>query len=235
MFGSIVSCQDEIKNYPQDVTASDTNGEPLDSFQFYFPHQILVDTGEIVGGLDTFELKWYSTTLFAFDEPILFNYYQGHEIYRFLYLRSFHTPIVISLHRDDSEVWIVTKKLDRQPRFIDFYEVDTTSYDQLDTTQSSIAPLHKLVKADRTANISLNEKKVLSESEWTKFDSLLLACQYRTLAPSLNKMAIDGSEWIIEAHLRSGYYFVKRWSPEDKFADCGKYLIELSGLQEDVY
>lgn len=235
LLAPVISCQEEISNYPQDAALSDLSGQPTDSFQYYFPGKILSDTGAIDSNMDTFKLKWYSTALFVFDEPILFNYYQGHDIYRFLYIRSFDPPLVISLHRNDEEVWLSVKKLDRSPRFIDYYQPDTTSYPPNDTSESLIAPRYTLIKADRKANIVLNEKKVLSENEWTKFDSLLTACQFRTLPPTKDQMGIDGSQWIIESHLKSGYYFVERRTPKDKFRDCGKYLLELSGLEEDVY
>ncbi|GHV58202.1 hypothetical protein FACS1894182_09410 [Bacteroidia bacterium] len=71
-----------------------------DSLTFYYPTLIKTDSRNIETGIDTFKLNWYSSALYCANEPVLYNYYQGHDIYRFLWLRSFHRPVVFSLHKN---------------------------------------------------------------------------------------------------------------------------------------
>jgi hypothetical protein len=76
---------------------------PDDSLAFYFP-ALSNDPS-----LDSFVQNWYASTLYAMREPILSKEYMGHDIYRFLWLRSFHRPVVFSLHNRKDGVWLQTK------------------------------------------------------------------------------------------------------------------------------
>jgi hypothetical protein len=186
-------------SYLKNSELSDSAGMPIDSLTFYFPSCIQKDS-VIETGLDTFELNWYSSALYSFREPLLYNYYLGHDVYRFLWLRSFHRPMVFSLHKEKKNVWLITKELDKQSAFIIFNQ----------TTQ-------------------------LSLKEWREFESLLAQCSFWTMPPSKINSGKDGSEWIIEGHLCHRYWLVNRWSPKDDFALVGKYLIEKSGVDEEIY
>ena len=83
--------------------------------------------------------------------------------------------------------------------------------------------------------IIFDETKHLTKIEWDKFENIILSCSFWTLPPIINIFGYDGSEWILEGHLENKYWFVARWSPIDKFASCGNYLINLSGLKEKIY
>ena len=88
----IVSCHiahAEKDNYSKDPKVSSTEGVCKDSISFYFPTSIRLDTNTVITGIDAFMLNWFSSALYSAKEPILYNYYLGHDIYRFLWLRSF--------------------------------------------------------------------------------------------------------------------------------------------------
>ena len=213
-------------SYPKDPTVSNKNGLPKDSLTFYFPTVFKYNGKTTKTNIDTFVLNWYSSALYAFKEPILYNYYQGHDIYRFLWLRSFHRPVVFILSKNGDTVSLTTKELDRQPNFF------AMKY-------STPGKPDSLVIADRKANIVVNETKKLSAIEWKKFESLLTQCNFWSMNTTEKVNGNDGSEWIIEAHLQDKYAFVDRWSPSDRhqdnYANCGKYLIDLSGQKYEIY
>lgn len=241
-----VSCSEtpiDKDYYPKDTTVSGTNGTPKDSLSFYYPTTIQKDTQIFKIDIDTFMLNWFSSALYSAKEPILYNYYLGHDIYRFLWLRSFHRPVVFSLHKDGDKVWLTTKELDRQPNFMEITYVKFTPpiilpNGEIDTTESNRTdelPVDSVSKPDRKAILILNETKQLSEAEWKEFEKMIADCSFWTSEPCDERFGIDGSRWIIEGHLKSKYWFVNRWSPKDNFRKAGEYLISKSGPKEAVY
>ncbi len=244
LFGlSFVSCHMK-DNYLKDPKISNTLGIPKDSITFYFPTSIRLDTGIIKTEIDTFKLNWYSSALYSAKEPILYNYYLGHDIYRFLWLRSFHRPVVFTFNRNGNKVWLTTKELNKQPNFIDEYtpiEFVAPRFfpnGEPDTTQVRYKkePERKIVKkADRKADIIYNQTINLTEKEWSEFKILLNACSFWTSKPYIETMGLDGSEWTIEGHLKDKYWVVNRWSPHDNFRKVGEYLIKKSEFKEEIY
>lgn len=219
--------------YPKDTLISNDNGLLRDSLTFYYPTTFIGDTTRYRDTLDDFYQNWFSSSLYAFKEPIFYNYYLGRDIYRFLWLRSFDRPIVFVLNRDSKNVWLMVKILDRQPRFID-------------QTILKPLPIHgkglkvelvpdSVIKGDRKADIVFSKKINLTLTEWNRVDSLIKATDFWNIPPSKEATGTDGSQWIIEAHTRERYRFVQRWAPKDNFRKIGEYLIELSGLKVDVY
>ena len=243
LFSGCIETNTEHDNYPKDTITSNSYGEPKDSLTFYYPTSISRDSQAFKTNIDTFKLNWYSSALFCADEPILFNYYQGHDIYRFLWLRSFHRPMIFSLHKEADKVWLTTKELNKQPNFLDmtyvkFVPPTILENGEIDTTAPTYGqepPIDSVVKADRKANIILNQTKQLTIKEWTEFETLLNACSFWTTEPYKESSGLDGSEWTIEGHLKSKYWFVNRWSPKDGFRKVGEYLIEKSGINEEIY
>ncbi len=235
-----VEPSNEKDNYPKNNTISNAKGVPNDSLTFYYPTSIYRDSQIIKIEIDTFKLNWYSSILFCAGEPVLFNYYQKHDIYRFLWIRSFHKPMVFSLHKDGGKIWLVTKELDKIPQFMDHFYVTYpplvfTSKGEIDTTKRGETKIDSVVKANRQAKIILNQTKQLSNKEWIEFESLLNNCAFWTTAPTEEILGVDGSGWIIEGHLKNKYWFVDRWSPKDRFFNAGEYLIRISGLNEEIY
>lgn len=248
LFGvSFISCyiaKTEKENYSNNPRISNRQGVPKDSLTFYFPTSISQDTGIVKTEIDTFTLNWFSSALYSAKEPILYNFYTGHDIYRFLWLRSFHRPVVISLHKDEDKVWLTIKELDKQPEFMDmlkpikFFEPKRLPNGDYDTTRIVIdieTEREVIKKADRKANIILNHTKKLTEKEWKEFETLLSNCSFWTSKPYIDVLGCDGSEWTIEGHLKGRYWFMKRWSPRDNFRKAGEYLIHKSGLKEEIY
>jgi hypothetical protein len=90
-------------------------------------------------------------------------------------------------------------------------------------------------KVDKTASIVYNETKQLSKQEWEEFEYLLNSFSFWMAQPCEESDGLDGSEWTIEAHLKNRYWFVSRWSPKNNFRKAGEYLINKSGIKEEIY
>jgi hypothetical protein len=232
------SCKTNMKS---DASAksqiSDTLKLPKDSLSFYFPVNIFYDQHR----RDSFVQNWYSSTLYSFKEPVLYQNFIGHNIYRFLWLRSFQQPVVISLHKSDGQVWLNTKMLDKQPRFLDervccFSKEEKEEYIKEGYSVDSKRPDLMIRIADRKANITFNKNVSLSNSEWIEFENLLAKADFWKLPTSIDEESTDGSQWIIEGHFMNKYHVVDYFSPvENEYAKAGRFLIKLSGLQEEVY
>ncbi|HMG91754.1 MAG TPA: hypothetical protein VK589_16965, partial [Chryseolinea sp.] len=213
--------------------------EPIDSLSYFFPTELTYRDSLVKTGLDTFNLNWYSSQLFPTKEPILFNNYLGHDIYRFTWLRSFHNPVVLTIHKKDDKVWLTVKKLDRHPQFMPTRIITDLIPPKVgepyDTTKRIDFEKYPIKQPDRHANLAINEMKSLSASEWNEFESMLTKIDYWNMRPTQKSFGLDGAQWIIEAHSLHKYWFVDRWSPEDDYKQAGLYLIKLSGLDEEIY
>ncbi|MBI3260027.1 MAG: hypothetical protein HYZ54_11205 [Ignavibacteriae bacterium] len=236
------SCNQQPKeksSYTQDSTISDIHGKPQDSLTFYFPTSIKKDTNLVKIEMDKTTQDCFSSDLYCMDEPILFNYFLGHETYRFLWLRAFNKPVVIIFNKDNDTVWLSLKVLDRQPQFMDIIHLafpkKFKKQKSINLTQSLGESTDSLVKANRQASIIVNTTKRLSLKEWTNFEKLLNICSFWEIKPYIVNYGIDGSEWIIESHLKNKYWFVSRHSPDGGFYNAGKYLLDLGGLTEQSY
>lgn len=80
-------------------TKTDSANVPLDSSVYYFPPALLEDTSAKSTKYVTLVEKWYSGTLFAFKEPLLYNREDDKEVYRFTWLRARDYPIVIRIEK----------------------------------------------------------------------------------------------------------------------------------------
>lgn len=194
--------------------------------------------------LDSFRLNWYSSQLYPSKERVLYNYYQGQNIYRLTWLRAFDNPVIITLYKEGKKVWLTVKKLDRQPSFmktvyrIGFHLPKTKDkkHPKFNPEDFKSSARDSVVLPNRLANLLINERKELTIKDWETFEQLLNSCNYWHMTPySDERPGLDGSQWIIEASFADKYWLVDRWTPRDCFKNCGEYLIKLSGLTEEIY
>lgn len=203
---------------------------PDDSLAFYFP------TLREYPRQDSFVQNWYASTLYALREPILSKGYVGHDVYRFLWLRSFHRPAVFTLHHHKDRVWLATKMLDKYPQFHDQGIAGIREEDREGYLNDGYVPDSN--DADllvRKATIVYNREIELSRKEWLEFEAKLSRAGFWYMPTMGGEQGFDGARWIIEAHTIRKYHVVDRWAPEVKFQKLGLYLIELSGLKEEIY
>src|SRR5436190_456099 len=231
------SCK--TKTNPAPVTImqfADTVNLPKDSLAFYFPLNSFSDWPSS----DSFKQNWYSSALYSFKEPLLSKNFVGHNIYRFLWLRSFHRPVVFTLHQNQDQVWLNTKILDRQPRFYDHRIGGVPKEEQEEFIKEGYfvdkkEPDLLVGIADRKANIIYNNNISLSEQEWNQYEQLLLKANFWKLPSNIDDGSTDGASWIIEAHFKNKYHIVDYHSPRGDYKELGLFLIRLSVLQEEIY
>ena len=90
--------------------------------------------------------------------------------------------------------------------------------------------------ADRKANIIYNKNSLLSGKEWNEFEQFLNKANFWKLPTNIDDGGTDGAQWIIEGHFQNKYHVVDYHSPyNNEYAKAARFLIKLSGLQEEIY
>lgn len=227
----LASCNTKSNNTIYSVTTK----LPKDSLAFYFPPNTFSDMPKS----DSFVQNWYSSALYSFKEPVLSQNFIGHNVYRFLWLRSFHRPVVFVLHQIEGQVWLNTKMLDMEPRFYDDRIVGIPKEEQQEYIKEGYFIDKKnpdlLIRiADRRAAIIYNKNISVSKNEWTEFEQLLTKAKFWSLPTRIDDGSSDGAQWIIEGHLKGKYHIVNYHSPGNSdYGKAGRFLIELSELEDE--
>lgn len=229
------SCRDRIEQSPYsgDRDISDENGNPKDTTASFFPSR-LTNKHSVVK-IDPY--NWYSSNLRLAQEKILYNSYLGFDCYRLTWLRSFDDAVFITINKQDDKYWLTLKKMNRP--FVQYREVikfvspDVSEKEKKARQEEHDRMMDTLMLPPK---IVADKKIEISESDWNEFQRQLAHCDYWNLQPSdPGRPGLDGSNWIIEGHLKNKYWVVERWSPKDDFRQCGEFLIKLSGLEDEIY
>ena len=243
----IQSCKQKGYPYPQDRKVANEKGVLNDSLGFYFSTFEPFDSSQHEFVKDSLWQPYLSANLYSFKEPVLYNDYLDKEQYRFLWLRSFHLPIVFTIANDKGSITLTTKKLDRQPLFHDQRYVNIPEWDsifiaqgyqpihEIDTLENGKTKVVTVIKADRKANIIYDSTMVLTIEHWRRFDARLKDAAFWDLKPYDWAGSTDGAMWVIEAHTRKAYKYIVRQSPGGNIKKIGEMLIKLSGLREEIY
>jgi hypothetical protein len=152
---------------------------------------------------DAAERSWYSGYLRLMDEPSLSCGVVDREVYRFLYLRSFHGAVSVRLERTDDGLAVHAVEMNDDGRFYPEYTPPTVRR-RLHTT--------------------------LNHSHWQTVASAARAANFWNTRTMGGTRGNDGSMWIVEGRDGSRYNLVVRWSPKDKLHTFGMHLIDLSSL-----
>ena len=169
-----------------------------------FPEGAFDDTA-----LSSFVLLWYSEHLAAMAEPVLTRIDERPaEAYRFLWLRTFHHPVVLRLQDVGGEKTLVVKQTNGAGGY---------------------RPGELVV--DRTIRVGAEEWNTFQSL-------LDAAGYWRAAETDRDEMGGDGAQWVLEAVRDGRYHIVERWSPDERysseenlnFRDACLYLLKLSGL-----
>ncbi len=232
------SCHIESDNY-KNLKITDRSGFPLDSSTLYFPDSIKVHGVKTATGLENSSVFWYSLLLYDVQEPLLYNSYLGHEIYRFTWIPSFDLPVVISIQKENENIWLTSKKFSPKRIIPGLVEAEPKKVRFLpngaEIIMRSLSKKDILEDLKKQPVVDIRKTQKLSMVEWNEFQRLLSKCNFWELSNTTDSMGLDGAEWIIESHQATKYWFVERWSPSNDFKLCGEYLIKLSGLNEKIY
>ncbi|MET4104849.1 hypothetical protein [Hymenobacter sp. UYP22] len=252
----------ERTNYPQNPAISDTQGQPRDSSTFYFPAAAtLPKPSSPIDSLEAdeqttqakdcqFTLRNASTNLIFFGAPVLSNYYLGHDTYRFLWLRSFEKPVLITLTRQGSGAVLRTQWLSKWAGLpkIQLSSIDFTSLDLPLAKRERLRAADRAHRADPEVQRNLAERnrpaerlpqlettRTITLLQWQQFEQLLQQGNFQQLVTCGPHTVMDGAYWILESHTASGYHAVFRHSPEeqDSFRQACEYLIDLSSARNE--
>ena len=148
---------------------------------------------------------WYSRQLKAMSELPLAALANEDESYRFLWLRTFHHPIMVHVWRTDTRHFMVVKRLNGRggydPGTFDLYWSRSLSDDEWDAFM-----MH------------------LEHSQYWLMPT-------EDDGPPAN----DGAQWIMEGYREGRYHVVDRQSPDTgAYADACLYLLRQSGLLAEI-
>lgn len=203
--------QDKVKPvyiYPNELIISDKNGIP---FNNYFPNQLMfhIHDSAYVERLYPYTDDGLSYMLLeAAKEPLLYNFYLGKDIYRWICGRSLFSKFMITLNKENHNVWIEVKVLETK------YEEEKGFFYEYNKDKSY------------TKELSLKEWRYFED----EFGNKLAYNKESGFYPQ-----VDGSVWWFEVHKKDFYGLIWEQSPKGLLMECGKYLNDLSGLKEEIY
>ncbi|MBO2010774.1 hypothetical protein [Hymenobacter negativus] len=244
--------------YPQNAAISSPVGVPHDSAISYFPASASVNTSpdslmRQLGGCES-EFQDASKELGTFNAPVLYNYYPGHAIYRFLWSRSFDRPVLLTLALSEAGGILRTQLLSKNLMF------KTLSLAEEQQTLKRIAEAESLAREEKDEErrasflgsakstredlrltklpleIITGKPVTLSNAQVQQFRELLMQAGFWQL-PSCEPIHLtDGSSWVLEAHEPDQYKVVFRQSPRNEqapFRRCCEFLLNLSEARSE--
>lgn len=154
--------------------------------------------------------EWFSKHLRSMNESRLTKD-QSDEVYRFLWLRSFHHPIAVRISRQDNQYSLSAIELS-----------GAGGYEPGEILKN---------KSRRLSDAEwLTFTRKLEES-----------CFWKVASQDMNTRGLDGAEWVLEGLKLGRYHVADVWSPSSgSYRDACIYLLRISGLgidekSEDLY
>ncbi|UOQ77215.1 hypothetical protein MUN84_00260 [Hymenobacter sp. 5516J-16] len=188
-----------------------------------------------------------SANLFFFKAPVLSNYYLGNDTYRFLWLRSFHRPVLLTLTQQAGGAMLRTQFLTKSataPRLEQILFVPPTAsqaetarlQQEFDAKRKDPKVQRELAEHNRPAEPlpQLETIHSITPRQWQQVEQLLATSSFQQLPPCESSTATDGAYWVFESHQANGYHMVFRHSPDkrDEFRKACEYLLELSSARK---
>ncbi len=185
----------------------------------YFPSGIFSELPQ----RDHFRANWFGQTLSALSEPSLFELRtdKGAQVYRFLWLPSFHRPISVRLAiRPDGSGSVIARSVDKH------------------------AGLLTKEKRD-SGKLVLDTASIVSKAEVQEVLNQLQSLKFWSMTTKEDSTGMDGAEWVLEGVKGGEYHVVDRWSPElyenraasnKEFAILCRSFLKLAGVEvKDLY
>lgn len=152
-----------------------------------------------------FFVEWFSKHLRAMNEPSLLSSTDSlDEVYRFLWLRSFHPPVAVRVWRTGEEYFLNAIELNGAGGY---------------------EPGKELARKARP---------LTSEEWVTFMRPLEESCFWNLPRRDPDNRGNDGAEWIVEGLRQGRYQVTDVWSPSSgAYRDACIYLLKISGLGID--
>ena len=173
---------------------------------------------------------WYAYTLSLLEEPPLFALRDNKslQVYRFLWLPSFHRPISVRLTvNPDGSGSIVTRSVDSHTGMLTKVVSDTGKLVLDITSEVDRAQVQDVLEQlQRLAfwTMPTEEAQAASQTSGTTSHGPHIAIE------------VDGSQWILEGFRDGKYHVVDRWSPkENSYSQFCKHLLHLGKVEATLY
>ena len=207
------------------------NGSPPTASDKYFPPGVFDTTRP-----DNFKEVWYTRTLTALAEPSLYELRadKAVQVYRFLWLPSFHRPISVRLTiNSDGTGSVVARSVDKHTGLLTATKTDTGKL-ILDTTgEASKTQVQEVLK--QLENLGFWFMK--AEDDW--------GGRQDAQGRRIRIMGADGAGWVLEGVKNGEYHIVDRWSPEaagnsvasnQEYARLCRHFLQLGKVEvKDLY
>jgi hypothetical protein len=182
----------------------------IDSIKAYFPKSGLPKLhGARKDFLSNFRNIWYSSVLEGCSEPVLYDYQGEDEVYRFTWLRSFNTPVIIKIQKHHFDFMFTAKEL--SPVYKEFPQ-------ELNISDTGFISWFKWYTFK------------------SKLDKISF---WNMPMDDTEEQGMDGARWVLEGVKDGQYHFIDRWSAKGSdFGKACLYLIKISNLEigdEDIY
>lgn len=156
--------------------------------------------------IDYFINEWFTLQLFAMKENSIYEQSATPRLaFRFLWLRSFNKPVVIRINELENQKFQIVAKIASGKGGYDPGEVEKEITRELTDEEAK----EFLLKAKDSNFWNAPEK--------------------------VDRLGLDGAEWVFEGSQDGKYHMLVRWSPEnnDAFRILGLLLIKMSGFTEE--
>lgn len=193
--------------------------------------------------------EYGSRHLWAFKAPVLSVAFLGHPVYRFLWLRTFHRPTLITLEQIERGGKLKTQFLSRipdlpapaitnpdEPGIADTTRQRRLAYVQrLSATASGRQWLAYLAQAKTPVQVLQAETKTLGAAQMQQFKQMLTkAAVWQLPTCQQPSLMLDGADWILELHEPTRYHVVYRHSPKGEMKQCCEFLLNLSSARKEA-
>jgi len=195
----------------------------------------------------SYPINYWSSTLFAMNEPVLSNCFLNKEIYRFSINMTFRPFVSISFTKNNDSVYVDTKILSKKIPYSllkieNKLATENYIYENEETEhENELFPLKKrydsiiksFIKADKF--ICLHIHKRTTKKQWNELISKLDKINFWQRHPDghIYYIQIDGGNCFLEGHCKSGYQYLEHW--EDNGQNLVKYMSELSCLNYEKF
>jgi hypothetical protein len=207
----------------QTALQAPSNLAPVSRYQ-YFPAGVFGSSSQLGDATAT----WYAQTLTALTEPSLFELRADKtvQIYRFLWLPSFHRPISVRLTiNSDGSGAVVAKSVDKHTGLI------TTNRHVLHDSGNLI--LDTVGDASKT-QVQDVLKQLQGLEFWTMKTEDDGGGYEDAQGYHFKSVGMDGARWVLEGVNHGDYHVVDRWSPgTGSYAELCKYLLQVAKAEVD--
>ncbi len=145
-------------------------------------------------------------TLRAMEEPQLGNLKAEEQAFRFLWMRSFHPPILVQVERRSAAASLYVKMLD--------------------------SPWFTRPEGTHVGRLVVQRRKAISSAQWYRLAELRRAGFWHQSGPDPQQGGVDGAMWLLEGYSWGEHRIVERWSPrEGPVRELALAMLELAEVQ----